>query len=418
MSTTLRLGKVDQGFKPADQASFFMRFHAVLSKALREKMAFRDEGDGRWRPFEEVPGIPVSTLQKFLKEAGFMPNAKVDGIFGYATHAGVRLFQEYVRSVEGDTSIGTPDGIAGRNTFRHIEKWKNEKSGTPRFKCEWASNSPSNGTAEFNKWIRLLEKAKRHYLADPHPILQFFEKHAKKSDTRKIKDWDTSPNTIHLIGIRRNQEIRARKRINDDLFVLLINGQVFKFWGSTDPSQSMAFNVKTQKGRKDEPFLIEGQHLYKFGWHKVSDGRRVYRALKPALHGVLVFRDRDNNDALTEEDIRKGLDDDPNFSINIHWSGKGHSNYSAGCQVIAGQSYINHKGHVVDCSAFASPGYGDLARNKTRGAYNMLTDLILNYAPPGIFTVTYTLSRDETFFLSDDIDEKVLEGWLKAMQKV
>lgn len=193
---------------------------------------------------------------------------------------------------------------------------------------------------------------------------------------------------------------------------------VFKFWGSTDPSQTMAFNFKKNKGRMDEAFLLEGQHTYKFGWHKISDGRRVYRAMKPAQHGVLVFRDRDNDNALTEKDQLIGLDNKPNFSINIHWSGKGHTNYSAGCQVIAGSSYINPEGNIVDCSAFASPGYDDLARNKTRGAYNMLADLILNYAPGKSQTIAYTLTRDDAFFLSDDIDETTIADWVDSMRNV
>ncbi len=168
--------------------------------------------------------------------------------------------------------------------------------------------------------------------------------------------------------------------------------------------------------RKDEPFLLEGQHVYKFAWHKISDARQVYRALKPANRGVLVFRDRDNTNSLTQADIDKGIDGAPNNSINIHWSGKGHTNYSAGCQVIAGQSYINNEGKVIDCSAFASPGYSDLTKGKTRAAYNVLTDLILCYAPEGVHTIVYTLSRDETFRLSDEIDENTIATWAGSMK--
>ncbi|MBI5917582.1 MAG: hypothetical protein HY842_19610, partial [Bacteroidetes bacterium] len=118
----------------------------------------------------------------------------------------------------------------------------------------------------------------------------------------------------------------------------------------------------------------------------------------------------------TAADIAKGLDSKPNGSINIHWSGKGETNYSAGCQVIAGQSYFNHEDKLIDCSAFASPGYSDLAKGKTRGAYNMLTDLILCYAPEGVQTITYTLSRDESFGLSTDIDENTIAGWAGSMK--
>lgn len=417
-TVTLRLGKVDKGLTPNDQSSFFLRFHQSMSAALKKKMAFRDEGDGRWRKLEEVAGNPVSQLQQFLKDSGFMPHAAVDGVFGYQTHAGVRLFQEYIRTVDKDASIGTPDGIAGKNTYRFIEKWKKERTGKPEFVCTWGRQNNNTPSAEFTQWINLLKKAKAHYLDNPHPILQFLENRDQLSDTRKIKDWDVSPQTVHLIGIRRNQDAVALKRENDDLFILLINGLVFKFWGSTDPSQTMAFNFKKNKGRKDEAFLVEGQHHYKFGWHKVSDGRRVYRAMRPAKNGVMVFRDRDDNNALTEADIIKGLDKKPNFTINIHWSGKGHNNYSAGCQVIAGKSYINSDQTVIDCSAFASPGYDHLSRGKTRAAYNMMADLILNYSPPGVHTISFMLARDETFFLSDKINDTTLENWVTSMKTI
>ncbi|MBI5917401.1 MAG: peptidoglycan-binding protein, partial [Bacteroidetes bacterium] len=264
-TTTLRLGRVDQGATPADKKKFLSIYHAAMAPALQNKLAFRDEGDNLWQPFQEVPGSTVRELQQFLKDAGFMPKAKMDGVFGYATQAAVRLFQEYVRTVEGDASIGTPDGVAGANTFKFIEKWKAEKQGKPEFVSKWGQASTQAGSEEFNKWISLLQKAKDHYAASTNPILQFSENYTGKSDTLKIKDWNTSPDTIHLIGIRRNQDSASQKRTNDDLFVLLIKGMVFKFWGSTDPSQKMAGD------RTDEAFLMEGQHLYKFGWHKVSD---------------------------------------------------------------------------------------------------------------------------------------------------
>ncbi len=404
-SITLRLGKVDQGAIPTDKKGFFARFHAALAPALQSKLSFRDEPDGVWQPFSEVPGTTIKSLQQFLKDAGFLPKANIDGIFGYATQAGVRLFQEYIRTVEGDATIGTPDGVAGPNTIRFMEKWKAEKQGTPDFICKWGQASSQSGSPEFNKWISLLQKAKEQYAATPNPILQFSEKYTRPSDTLKIKDWNTSPDAVHLIGIRRNEGAASAKRQNDDLFVLLIKGMVFKFWGSTDPSQAM-----TGK-RLDEPFLIEGQHVYKFGWHKVSDAQQVYRALRPANHGVLVFRDRNNDNSLTEFDIAKGLDPTPNKIINIHWSGKGELNHSAGCQVIAGQSYSNHEGKVINCTAYASPGYADLKNGKTRGAYNVFTDLVLSYSPEGVQTIAYTLARDESFLLADDIDENTLANW-------
>ena len=410
MSTpTLRLGRVDQGATPADKRKFLAPFHTSMAPGLQNKLSFRDEGNGEWQPFLEVPGRSVKDLQQFLKDAGFMPRASLDGVFGYVTAAAVRLFQEYIRTVEGDSSIGTPDGVAGSNTFRLIEKWKAEKQGTSDFVCKWGQSSSQTSSEEFNKWIALLQKAKAHFLQNPSPTLQLVEKYPRQSDTLKLKDWDTSPDTIHLIGIRRNPGISAKKRENDDLFVLLIKGMVFKFWGSTDPSQSMA-------DRSNEPFLLEGQHVYRFGWHKISDAQQVYRAMKPATTGVLVFRDWDNSNSLSPFNISKGIDSVPNNSINIHWSGKGETNYSAGCQVIAGQSYINNEGKLIDCSAFASPGYADLKNGKTRGAYNVLTDLILCYAPEGVQTIVYTLSRDSNAFLSDELNENTLAAWAGSLK--
>jgi hypothetical protein len=396
---------------PADKRKFLAAYHASMVAGLQNKLSFRDEGDGDWQAFLEVPGTPVKELQQFLKDAGFMPRASLDGVFGYVTHAAVRLFQEYIRTVEGNPAIGTPDGIVGPNTLQHIEQWKARKKGTPDFVCKWGRASAQTGTEEFRKWTALLQKAKDFFVQNPSPTLQMVDKFPRQSDTLKVRDWNTTPDTIHLIGIRRNQDATARKRENDDLFVLLIKGMVFKFWGSTDPSQSIAST------RTDEPFLLEGQHVYKFGWHKISDANQVYRAFKPATVGVLAFRDRDNSNSLTPADIAKGIDSTPNNTINIHWSGKGDTNFSAGCQVIAGQSYINHEGKVIDCSAFASPGYADLKKGKTRGAYNLLTDLILCYAPEGVQTIVYTLGRDETFALSEVIDENTIASWAGSLKE-
>ena len=118
---------------------------------------------------------------------------------------------------------------------------------------------------------------------------------------------------------------------------------------------------------------------------------------------MLVFRDKDGNQALTEAELVQGLDPTPNPTINIHWSGIGKTNFSAGCQVIAGGSYINHKESIINCHHFAAPSYNQLGGRKTRGAYNLLADLILTYAPDGVRTLAYTLTRDDTAFLSDQL---------------
>ena len=193
-----------------------------------------------------------------------------------------------------------------------------------------------------------------------------------------MADWKFDSNDIHLIGIRRDDTSVILKngkfvRRNDDIFVLLVNGVRFVFQGSTDPSPSMA-------NREDAAFLIRGQHEYRFGWHKIStigsDTVKVYRAFRPkSSNGVLVVRAR--NGQMTPSSYAHGAQ--ANSSINIHWGGAGTTNWSAGCQVIAGSKYKNIRNETVDLSKSASPGYAAL-NLKTRGAYNVLIDAATVFA--------------------------------------
>ncbi len=384
--STLLLGKFDSGKKPPELKQFLKPYH--MDGLLLDKQSFRDDDNTKWRHFSEAPGNQVAALQEFLKAAGFMPRATADGVFGYVTQAGTRLFQEYVRTIEGISEM-VPDGIVGNTTMKHIDRWQAAGFVSEWGEC-WDPNGPGNRSPEYDKWIGLLEKAKIHYLQNPHPILTQVSLFNKPTDTRKVSEWEFDPKEVHLIGIRRAQDSRQHKRENDDIFILLINGLVFKFWGSTDPSQSLS-------DRKDEAFLVEGQHKYRFGWHKIFNEAKIYRALKPYQNGVLVYRDRDDDNALTETDLKSGLDPVTNNTINIHWSGIGSTNFSAGCQVIAGRSYINNRDQVIDCSSFAAASYG--IPNKTKGAYNVLTDLILCYARPDTNYMYYTLGREESLKL-------------------
>jgi len=401
-TATLRLGKVDKGCLPKKKKKFLEMYHPYMTSKLKNKLKFRDEADNLWRPFQEIQGQRIKAVQTFLKEAGFMPKSNIDGIYGYGTTSAVRLFQEYIRSVKGDKSIGVPDGVAGRKTLEAINEWKSTKD-TTNFMSSWGAASKMP-TPEYEEWLGLLEKGKQHYLSNQNTILQFTENYIRKSDTLKIQNWNASSSDVHLIGIRRNQDKAGSNKKNDDLFILLINGLVFYFWGSTDPNPQQAT-------RTDIPFLIEGQHRYGFGWHNIGSYTKIYKALRPATTGVLVFRDRNANQYLDEEDVSKGIDHMPNPTINIHWSGIGEKNYSAGCQVIAGASYINPTGQLVDCRSFAAKNSYQISGQKTRGAYNVLTDLILTYAPVGTTSLLYTLTRDDTAFLSNDIT-------LSKLQKV
>lgn len=391
---TLSLGKVDAGAMPADPAQFLARYHTSMASLPQAKSQFRDEADGVWRSFQPIDGSEVRALQQFLHDKGFLPKADmIDGIFGYSTQAAVRLFQEYIRTVEKIESIGAPDGAVGPNTLSHVQRWI-----ANGIQCEWNNWA----SPEYAQWINLLAKAKNHFQTNSSEIADLVNRHPNRGSTRKVDEWDVSADTVHLIGLRQGQENAATARDskgrflrgNDDLFIFLIKGMVFKFWGSTDPNPALSRD-------SGNPFLVEGQHLYQFGWHGLSDEKQhqVYRALKPEKLGVLVYR---VPEAAGLTSVGGGLDPAPNPAINIHWSGLGGYNFSAGCQVISGGSYINHRDEVVNCTKHAALSYSELG-TKGRGAYNVFTDLLLSYGPPGVRTIAYTLGRDETLRLADEV---------------
>ena len=262
-------------------------YHTRISD--REKFSQMRNGDlFAWTPLQPKPGKAVQTLQTFLVHAGIFPHDAVcDGFFGYGTQAGVRLFQEYVRVYEGKTDM-IPDGVVGKGTWGLMKDWQDKKKKAEK----WTRGKPSR---DFNRWLQLIKSAKQHYL-DPknaHIIPETVNKAVaelnaqagmRPVDTFETKDWTADPQDVHLIGIRRNEDQGGKNRVNDDVFVLLVNGMVFKFWGSTDPKQG-------RKERKDEAFLVEGQHKFRFGWHNVSQAKKakLYQGLNPYQRGVLVF---------------------------------------------------------------------------------------------------------------------------------
>ncbi len=419
----LLLGNYDTGRLTSDEEKKeYLRTYHIDIESFTKNVQFKDDDFRVPRKFSKLEGTEVSQLQEFLRDRGFMPRGVIDGVYDYVTQAAVRLFQEYVREYEtdGDKNL-IPTGAVDEDTIPHIERWQRD----PNKVCDWANWSSEKPTAEYTAWLALLNKAKKDYMANPHPILKEVEQFNRDTDSIKLSKWEFNPNEVHLLGIRVGEEESYEDRENNDLFVLLIKGMAFKFWGSTDPSQAKAYNKKKQKGRFDEAFLVEGQHKFRFGWHN-SD----YRALKPystkypvgdpKRNGVLVYRDRDNDNALTQADIDKGLDPSPNGTINIHWSGIGKTNFSAGCQVISGQSYINHKGESIDCAHFAAYGNGQLGNGKfTKAAYNVLADLVVCYSEPGIDSVYYTLGRDSSLNLDEffGVDNYVTENFQKMKPK-
>ena len=374
------LGSYDNSVTQADRDAYLRQATAISGG--RGDQAADGSDKLSFEPYTPEPDQPmtVAAVQQALKTTGFFPGGKVDGICGYRTRAAMRLFQEYVRSVEKLPSV--PDGRFGPSTRKHLLRWL---GGGPAF--SWASTierwrAGTLGQTEYTEWLSLLGKVREKYLASPTEMLRLVNAFPGRTDTRKVSDWELSPSAIHLIGVRRSEKTNKF----DDLFVLLIKGLVFKFQGSTDPGAT--------SNPLGAPFLVQGQHDYHFGWHKSQ-----HLALRPSDNGVLVVRSK-GDFRLDDADVSKGLE--ANSTIHIHWGGKGQTfdvnNWSEGCQVLNGSAYIDPSNQKIDCSSFVATNNGEVASNpsKTRGAYNLVADLVLGLGSdlPGN-TVLYTLLTEQ-----------------------
>ncbi len=412
MKQKLYLGHFDESSISVEKIKPLLSlYHKRIPNTMKEKNTKLRHGDiFKWVDLKPLKGTAVKTLQSFLVNIGILPESyNIDGFFGYGTQAGVRLFQEYERT-HGQNANSIPNGIVDENTWKSMKGWQTNGKKADK----WTRGRPSD---EFNKWMSMLKNGKNHYLKESNIIIDTINKKVDQLnssgngsvDTLKIQDWNFDSKDTHLIGIRRNEDNQQERRINDDLFILLINGMVFKFWGSTDPSAHMA-------GRADEAFLVEGQHKFRFGWHKVSNDNKLYQGLNPYNRGVLVFRDKNNDNRLTEADVQKGIDNQPNTTINIHGTGigtDGRETWSAGCQVMAAKSYIDNSGKEWDCSSFLLGSYkkGTQTEDKiaqTKGAYNMFTDLVVCYRPKAKLEddyLFYTLGREENLTIEEVISQ-------------
>ncbi len=402
----LKLGFVDPGKMPANKAAYLAPYNRGIGSDLA-KDRFRNElkraVDAKsaatvWNQFTELKGnhgagMSITELQKFLKEKGFMPHTNMDGVFGYRTLSGLRLFQEYVRTIEGYKEV-TSDGIFGPTALKHIKRWQSDSSLT----CEWNNKTPSE---EYTDWLWMIRAGQMLAGAGDVPFYNLAQNFTGRDNSTLKKDkWQSGEDVVHLLGFRLNQGDGFTARdTNRDLFVLLINGMVFYFWGSTVPKP------RTTTG--GFPFLLEGQHEYHFGWHMLGSPHKTYQAFRS--NGVLVLRtDKAKNTANinNQADLNKLLYDNntkrgnpnPNSTINIHSSGVGTSNWSAGCQVISGADYINNRGKVVSCT----DAKGMVPR--PYGAYNVLEDLFISYCDPNKLNLYYTLMRvSEPFFDSEEV---------------
>ena len=396
----ISLGTHDQTVSNSDLAKYREYLKKLTNAVALDHWNHQLRDEGKWvdfKPLNSTEMMKVEELQQFLRDAGFLPYARIDGICGYRTAAAIFLFQEYVRTIEGKSEIGFPDGRFGSVSLQHVRRWQANQD-----KADWTAFSSANPSPEYVQVMNLLQAAKSHYLEKPSATLIKVNA-ASTCDTVKVADWDFDPDKMHLIGIRRRKASQAGAAQSlDDVYKLLIRGVVFTFFGSTEP------------GTKDAslyPFLVPGQHRYRFGWHKQSDQTKIFHALRPLGRGVWVQRSA--HLIPTDADLNGPLDG-PNPTINVHWGGEGLTDsaaWSAGCQVIAGKSYSNHHGKVIDCSPFAATNYSGLGEEDakgvylTKGAYTVLENLVAAFsgANPDDNIVRYTLLNESDLKFSPEI---------------
>jgi hypothetical protein len=368
----ISLGTCDASVTKDELAAYRARVKKMTGIVTLSAWDSQLRDEGKWVDYTTLAAgepMKVAELQQFLRDAGFRPFGETNGICGYRTTAAIFLFQEYVRTIEGKADIGYPDGRFGKVSYAHVQRWRAGK-----LRADWAGTSGAEPSPEHAQMMKLLNAAKAHYLENPGPT-QSKVNAAGACDTVKVADWEFDPDKIHIVGIRRRKAAAAVQNL-DDPFKLLIHGQVFTFFGSTEPG--------TKEGSEPKyPYLVPGQHRYRLGWHHQGDGVKIFQALKPLGVGVLVQRSAGM--IATDAELQGPLDPRFNQSINVHWGGGGASDnaaWSAGCQVVAGKSYSNHHAKVIDCSAFAANNYVGLGADnpkgvyQNKGAYTMLVSLV------------------------------------------
>jgi hypothetical protein len=400
--TTLKLGHYDAAAAPDSWSDYLRRYHESPMRGD----AFRADANGVWHRPQRLSGDPVGQLQQQLKSLGYLPQGPVDGIFGYRTLAAVRLFQEHARTIGGKPELGPPDGLVGRNTRSALDA-----ALAAGQRCRWTVAGPR----QEGPWLALLTAAAAQYADDYRRMLP--DLFARDSDTLPPEQWQTGQAAVHIIGIRRTAWAASLdsggRRMNNDVFVVIANGRVMQFFGSTDPNPRMSDHPG------GVPFVVKGQHAYRFGFHRLANGGdKCYRALRPATSGVRVVRDTDGDKRLSPGDR---LDPAANATINIHWSGRGTSNWSAGCQVIGGAVYLNQAGETIDCWDHAALRYDELGGESGRGAYDVMLSWITVCAPD-ISTagrVRYTLiEEDDLLQLAPELHQATFAAFSAAARTV
>jgi peptidoglycan hydrolase-like protein with peptidoglycan-binding domain len=119
----------------------------------------------------------VADVQRALRSIGYFPGGKSDGICGYRTQSAMRLFQEYVRSVEKLDCL--PDGRFGQKSQVHLRRWLDNRllpDWSPTIE-RWQTDTQRD--TEYEGWLELLNQVKSRCLASPNRMLQMVDAFTK-----------------------------------------------------------------------------------------------------------------------------------------------------------------------------------------------------------------------------------------------
>ncbi len=141
----------------------------------------------------------------------------------------------------------------------------------------------------------------------------------------KLPEWNP---LINIVGVR--DDTNQDKDIFNDRILILLNGDIYSFIGTTDPGKYWTDNAKKEWGVAGVAHLMEGWYplTYRLGNHMKE------LALVQYGNSVTVWRDVDKDFKFdpAEDTVETGY-----FGINIHYT-KGDPKYigrwSAGCQVV------------------------------------------------------------------------------------
>src|SRR6476659_9906506 len=136
----IELGSCDPDVTDAACAAYEKEVEQITRLPLTQVQAGADRIVTR-RLGAGGPGVlRVSDVPRGLKTMRFFPGGAVVGICGYRTLSAIRLFQEYVRTIEKRDCV--PDGRFGPASQQHLQRWLDKG-----LRPEWAR------TTEYADWL-------------------------------------------------------------------------------------------------------------------------------------------------------------------------------------------------------------------------------------------------------------------------